>query len=713
MKKIFLAIALLIYSFGGAQTNTSAPETTTVDSILVFTSNKKTNHVKYTTLLNKVASDLQVSGINTGDNAVNNLYSGLATSKQNVLTLTTTGTSGAATLVGATLNIPQYAGGGGTWGSITGTLTDQTDLQSALDLKANTTDLVNTAFLSVPATTFASPYTYNATRPNIEIDLTGNINLDWADTVNGDFGMVWLHDYSGQTITYGSATAPTNTNYPTGLVKLYFVHSLDGLSWSLENPTTVNGSETITVQTVTGDGNTTINWGTSVWHKFTFGAQNEVISFTNPSTPKPFLTLELIQDATGGRTVTWGNTIYAVGGVLPTLSTGVNDIDVLHFSFENGKYKLLEEYLDYQAVAGVDIQAPTAPTSLVASGATETTINLSWSAASDNVAVTGYDVYKGGVLEASLGNVLSYTVTGLISGTSYSFTVRAKDAIGNISDASNTATLSTSAGADLSAFIMAMRTTVDGGTVDFTTSWDSGQSFTVDWGDGTTQSYTGGSQTVSHVYGTAGTYDVSITGTAWKGILGRGTITGDLIEIKQWGTGSLSSFVFSGCTALTSISATDVPVFNTAKNSSLSAAFIDCTALTSINNIGNWNLSGIVNINEMFRNCTALAVNGLSGIGNWNTSTITTASGVFRYAGNFNYNLGSWDIGTITNFTNFAGNTTTWSSANWDATLIGWASQSPDIVNSLTFNRGSAVRTTAADAAYTTLTTTHLWTISN
>ena len=49
------------------------------------------------------------SGANTGDNAVNSLYSGLAASKQNVITLTTTGTSGTATLVGSTINVPQYA----------------------------------------------------------------------------------------------------------------------------------------------------------------------------------------------------------------------------------------------------------------------------------------------------------------------------------------------------------------------------------------------------------------------------------------------------------------------------------------------------------------------------------------------------------------------------------------------------------------------------
>jgi len=65
--------------------------------------------------------------------------------KQGSLTLTTTGTSGAATLIGNTLNIPQYSGGGGgggvNWGDIGGTLANQTDLQSALDGKQAT--LVN------------------------------------------------------------------------------------------------------------------------------------------------------------------------------------------------------------------------------------------------------------------------------------------------------------------------------------------------------------------------------------------------------------------------------------------------------------------------------------------------------------------------------------------------------------------------------------------
>ena len=60
------------------------------------------------TLIKSKLGITTLSGSNTGDNATNTQYSGLATSKQNVITLTTTGTSGASTLIGDTLNIPEY-----------------------------------------------------------------------------------------------------------------------------------------------------------------------------------------------------------------------------------------------------------------------------------------------------------------------------------------------------------------------------------------------------------------------------------------------------------------------------------------------------------------------------------------------------------------------------------------------------------------------------
>ncbi|MBC8883786.1 fibronectin type III domain-containing protein [Flavobacterium piscinae] len=61
-------------------------------------------------------------------------------------------------------------------------------------------------------------------------------------------------------------------------------------------------------------------------------------------------------------------------------------------------------------------------------GTTSTSTNLSWSGATDNVGVTGYDVYRGGVLIGSTTTATTFAVTGLTPSTTYAFNVRAKDA---------------------------------------------------------------------------------------------------------------------------------------------------------------------------------------------------------------------------------------------------------------------------------------------
>jgi chitodextrinase len=93
-------------------------------------------------------------------------------------------------------------------------------------------------------------------------------------------------------------------------------------------------------------------------------------------------------------------------------------------------------------ITGVDSTAPTAPV-LSASGTTTTSTNLSWTGATDNVAVSGYDVFKDGVLLGSTTTATTYAVTGLTVSTTYVFTVKAKDASGNISVASNTLSVTT------------------------------------------------------------------------------------------------------------------------------------------------------------------------------------------------------------------------------------------------------------------------------
>ncbi|TMH89319.1 MAG: hypothetical protein E6H42_17405, partial [Betaproteobacteria bacterium] len=101
--------------------------------------------------------------------------------------------------------------------------------------------------------------------------------------------------------------------------------------------------------------------------------------------------------------------------------------------------------------AAPDTTAPSTPTGLLASAASSSQINLSWSASTDNVAVTGYRVYRAGTLLVTLGAVTAYQNTGLAASTSYSYTVQAIDAAGNASAQSTSASATTQAALDTTA----------------------------------------------------------------------------------------------------------------------------------------------------------------------------------------------------------------------------------------------------------------------
>ncbi len=98
--------------------------------------------------------------------------------------------------------------------------------------------------------------------------------------------------------------------------------------------------------------------------------------------------------------------------------------------------------LSVSTLAAPDTQAPTAPANLRTTARTDTSITLAWDAATDNVGVTGYEVYAGASLLSTV-TTLSATVSGLTPNRSYPFTVRALDAAGNRSAASNVLTVST------------------------------------------------------------------------------------------------------------------------------------------------------------------------------------------------------------------------------------------------------------------------------
>ncbi|WP_410769640.1 carbohydrate binding domain-containing protein [Fontibacillus sp. BL9] len=98
------------------------------------------------------------------------------------------------------------------------------------------------------------------------------------------------------------------------------------------------------------------------------------------------------------------------------------------------------------ATTGVpDTEAPSVPQNVSVTSSSSSSASVSWSASTDNVAVTGYEVYRDGVKVGTTATT-SYTDTGLAASTSYSYTVKAYDAAGNLSAFSAAALVTTAAG---------------------------------------------------------------------------------------------------------------------------------------------------------------------------------------------------------------------------------------------------------------------------
>src|SRR5205085_5642607 len=96
-----------------------------------------------------------------------------------------------------------------------------------------------------------------------------------------------------------------------------------------------------------------------------------------------------------------------------------------------------------------DTIAPSAPSRLTATSAGGTQINLAWTASTDNVAVTGYQVERcqgtgcSSFVQIAAPTTASYSDTGLTSGAAYSYRVRATRSEERRVGKSNTATYTT------------------------------------------------------------------------------------------------------------------------------------------------------------------------------------------------------------------------------------------------------------------------------
>ncbi|WP_053226918.1 LamG-like jellyroll fold domain-containing protein [Solirubrobacter soli] len=115
-----------------------------------------------------------------------------------------------------------------------------------------------------------------------------------------------------------------------------------------------------------------------------------------------------------------------------------------------------------QRVGGPDTTPPTAPTNFAKTGSSPTSISTSWTASTDDRAVTGYRVYRSGNLVTTVTGT-SYTFSGLTCGTSYPLGVEAFDAAGNAS--TRTALTASTGACDTTPPSVSITTPASGATV--------------------------------------------------------------------------------------------------------------------------------------------------------------------------------------------------------------------------------------------------------
>ncbi|WP_405387520.1 fibronectin type III domain-containing protein [Streptomyces sp. NBC_01102] len=96
--------------------------------------------------------------------------------------------------------------------------------------------------------------------------------------------------------------------------------------------------------------------------------------------------------------------------------------------------------------AEADTQKPTAPEGVTAQAGSATSVHVMWEQASDNKGITGYEVYREGRKAGSVPATKRMTdIDGLTASTAYTFTVRARDAAGNLSAPSTAVPVTTPA----------------------------------------------------------------------------------------------------------------------------------------------------------------------------------------------------------------------------------------------------------------------------
>ncbi|WP_318209870.1 discoidin domain-containing protein [Streptomyces sp. SJL17-1] len=201
---------------------------------------------------------------------------------------------------------------------------------------------------------------------------------------------------------------------------------------------------------------------------------------------------------------------------------------------------------------GGDTTPPTVPGSLRTTGTTANSVSLAWNAATDDGEVTGYEVLRGGSPVATV-NGTSYTDSGLTPSTPYGYTVRARDAAGNVSAPSTALNVTTAPGSGGTPTLVSVGKSATASSVEASgfepslavdantgTRWASAEGIDPQW----MRIDLGSSHTVSRVklnweaaYGKAYKIQTSADGTNWTDVYSTSTGDGAVDDLPVSGTG--------------------------------------------------------------------------------------------------------------------------------------------------------------------------------
>ena len=181
-----------------------------------------------------------------------------------------------------------------------------------------------------------------------------------------------------------------------------------------------------------------------------------------------------------------------------------------------------------------------------------------------------------------------------------------------------------------------------------------GLKITVDWGDGTAE------QTVTtafptHIYATAGTYEIKVWGTCphW-GDASSSTVsttsnyytyTQYLTKVKQFGELGAQQYGFAQCKNLTEVSGNNLVTSKTFENvTDMADMFYNCSNLTSLD-VSGFDTSKVTNMSAMFYSCSNLTSLDVSG---FDTSNVTTMSYMFDRCSNLtSLNVSGFDTSNV------------------------------------------------------------------